>query len=115
MKVKLILGVILCSAVAAVAFMGSGWGTSATVTTTAVQFTGFSAASVSVYNAGVSNVVYAMVNCSTNEFATAVAATNAVPIPPGTTFVFDTKARTSLHNISLVAAEGDSLVYVGAY
>ena len=102
---------------------GQGWTVSATTTVTRKTFSQageptnqtWYAYNVSVKNTG-TNVVYMAKNCTTNEFATMIAATNTIPVPASTTFNFEIiDSRDRIYSVCVQAAAATSTVYIAAY
>lgn len=70
---------------------------------------------VSVYNSG-TNLIYAAVNCTTGELASAISASTAIVVPADMTFTFN-RSRTpdQIHNVCVATSAGTSLTYIAAY
>ena len=119
-RIGFVVGVMMVlsvwGAIVLAGMYSSGWGQAVTVTTTPQQITGFEANLVSIYNSESTNaVVYAAINATTGTLATAIAATNALCIPGGTSWTFDGRSKVIFTSVSLQSASGSPLVYVAAY
>lgn len=89
-----------------------GWGPTQQITTT-TTFTEFSppATTVSVWNQG-AGIVYAQVNVTTAQFATAVGGTNQVSIPANGIYLF--KPLGGANSLCLQSASGTNAVTAAA-
>ena len=114
-KFYLLLALLLGFAIPAfaVGLLAEGFGKKVTVSTVISRFTGFAAYEVAVHNQSGSDV-YVTVNSSTSTLL-AASITNAIVIPAGLTYSFDTKAQSSIHSINLATTNGTAVVYVAAY
>ena len=93
----------------------TGKGAKGTASTSPAEVSGLSAGSLSLYNADDADDIFAMVNCTTSVFATALAAGTTVPVPPGASYTFDTKDESSIHNIWLATTNGTAGYYIGSF
>jgi len=103
--------VLGCLTLGAFAYLTAGYGKVLSASTTETRLTGFTARSVSVYNAGSTEIVYAAVNCTTNEFVP----TNSVPIPAGASYTFNADGSTSIDSLCYATTNGTESIYVATY
>ena len=110
----ILLSAVVCAGVC-LAVYTTGAGRKVTATTVPVEITmADRVATLSVYNSG-TNEVFCLVDCTTNVFATRLAAGTTVPIPAGSVFTFDTKSKDSIGSISLSTTNASSDVYIAGY
>jgi hypothetical protein len=112
-KIQIALFTVLASVSVALAvgYMTTGWGSVINATDTVSLTSGFNVSSLSLYNSSTGDVVYALVNCTTNEFAARKVLGTTVPISAGQTFVFATGGGTSISSVCLEGAATTSVVY----
>jgi hypothetical protein len=115
-KVTGLAGMLLVAGVAvALGYVTTGFGKSATASTVTARVSGFTARTLSVYNAGTNETVFALVNSTTNEFNTRLAAGTTVPIPHGASFSFDTGGSSSIDSVCYATTNGTAAVLIGAF
>lgn len=113
---RLVLALTLMAGVAfGVNYLTTGFGSRMVATTASSRLDGFSARSVSIYNPSSTAVIYALVNCTTNEFDVRQAAGTTMSIPAGKDYTFDTGGDTSIHSLCIQASAGTVTNHVNCY
>jgi len=92
----------------------SGYGRTLTATTTTTLIALSANNTVSIYNP-TTNIVHALVNCTTNEFNTLYAATNTIPVPAGQKYTFDTQAKQNIDSICYRVPAGTAVFYLAVF
>ena len=119
MKPRLIvialIALILAGGLAVAQMYTTGFGTSATASTTHVQLKGFVANSVSVYNTDASEPVFALVNSTTNVLGTRITAGTAIEIPGQAAYTFDAAAHSSISSVSYATTNGTAAIKIAAF
>ena len=114
-KIIISMWVIAVLAVAGMVYARStGYGRTLTATTTTVRIELNANNTVSISNPS-TNVIHALVNCTTNEFNTLYAATNTIPIPAGEKYTFDTQAKQNIDSICYRVPAGTGEFYLASF
>jgi hypothetical protein len=121
---KYVLTLLGCFLIASLVYsipqIAVGYGKKVTATGTPEEITllaGADAAyagSVSLYNGG-SNEFYCAMNCSTAEFTTLLATTNAICVPGNMTYTFTKIAPRQITNVVVGTLGPSTTVYIAAY
>ena len=115
--VKKTFGILCCLFAltgVSLALYGTAYGKFGTATTVVQRLSGFTANSVSVYNAGTNNLL-TVPNCPTNVFTTRVTAGTAIVVPGGKSFTYNSGGETSIDSLCLATTNGTVLFYIGAF
>ena len=109
-----IIATFMAIASVALALYGTGGGKILAATTTPQELAGFTANSVSVYNTG-AVTLFCLVDCTTNDFTTRLAAGTTLPIPAGTSYTFNAETQTSIERLWYATTNSTAEVFVGRY
>ena len=92
---------------------GTGFGKIVTATTTIVQLTGFQANKVTVYNSSGADV-FVTVDTTTNSLL-AASVTNAIAIPSGVSFTFDTATKDVIFKLNYATTNSTAVLYIACF
>jgi len=111
-----LVAMVLLTGVVIAANWTTGDGTETTATTDVVKWEPINNVNtLSISNMNETNKVYALVNISTNDFSTRLAANSVVCIPGGEKFVFDAREKTSIESVCYATTNGTASIVIGAY
>jgi len=119
MKKSILFSVVVALALVSICIAAT-WttGTGGKVTTsTTLAVTNFTTTvnTLSVYNSDATSELTVLVDCTTNVFATRIAAGTAIVIPATGTFTFDAREQASIKSLCYVADTGTPVMYVAGY
>ena len=108
------LTILILAGVCLGASFTTGWGGIKTAQTYSQRFSSFSVNSLALANRG-TNLIYALVNVTTNQFDTRQDAGTTIPIGGGMTYTFNADSQTAITAVLIESTNGTSEVYLGGF